>query len=423
MKEKLLHTPDGVRDIYGNERQKKMMIQDRLHHVLEQYGYHDIQTPAFEFFDIFNREKGSLASREMYKFFDRENNTLVLRPDITPSIARCVAKYYEDEDMPIRLCYQGNTFMNNSSYQGKLKETTQLGAELVNDDSSAADGEVIAMVVDCFMAAGLHDFQIEIGQVDFFKGLMEEAHIDEEVEETIRALIQNKNFFGLEDLIDELNLPSELRQVLLSFNEFYGGLEIIERAREFTKNKRALKALERLEKLNRVLLQYGITDHISYDLGMLDLYDYYTGIIFKGYTYNTGDALVKGGRYNNLLKQFGKNAPSIGFAVRVDELMMALARQKIDVPIEADATMILYKTAQQKTAIGLAGQYRRSGLNVELMRFSSKKELADYIEYGKRHQIGGILFFEHASTVKVINLSSGQVDEVNLSDFMKGLEA
>lgn len=127
MKNQLLHTPEGVRDIYNLECERKLVIQDKLHSLIRTYGYRDIQTPTFEFFDIFNKERGSVISKEMFKFIDREGNTLVLRPDITPSIARCAAKYYMDEKMPLRFCYMGNTFINNSSYQGRLKETTQLG--------------------------------------------------------------------------------------------------------------------------------------------------------------------------------------------------------------------------------------------------------------------------------------------------------
>jgi ATP phosphoribosyltransferase regulatory subunit len=154
MQDKLLQTPDGVRDTYGIECKKKRKITHKLHHVMESYSYHDIETPTFEFFDIFNRDKGSAPSNEMYKFFDRDNNTLVLRPDITPSIARCVAKYYKDEELPVRLCYTGNTYTNTRKLQGKLKEVTQIGAELINDDSSAADAEIIATVVDCFQELG-----------------------------------------------------------------------------------------------------------------------------------------------------------------------------------------------------------------------------------------------------------------------------
>ena len=147
MKRQLLHTPEGVRDIYNDECEKKMLLQDQLYHILRLHGYHPIQTPTFEFFDIFGREIGTTPSKDLYKFFDREGNTLVLRPDITPSIARCAAKYFGEEELPIRLCYMGNTFINNSSYQGRLKECTQLGAELLGDPSVDADAEMISMVI------------------------------------------------------------------------------------------------------------------------------------------------------------------------------------------------------------------------------------------------------------------------------------
>ena len=175
MKRQLLHTPEGVRDIYNDECEKKMLLQDQLYHILRLHGYHPIQTPTFEFFDIFGREIGTTPSKDLYKFFDREGNTLVLRPDITPSIARCAAKYFGEEELPIRLCYMGNTFINNSSYQGRLKECTQLGAELLGDPSVDADAEMISMVISCLKAAGLKEFQLSIGHADFFRGLMEAA--------------------------------------------------------------------------------------------------------------------------------------------------------------------------------------------------------------------------------------------------------
>ena len=161
MKKQLLHTPEGVRDIYNEECEKKLLLQSDLLGILKGYGYHPIQTPTFEFFDIFGKEIGTTPSKELYKFFDREGNTLVLRPDMTPSIARAAAKYFMDEDMPIRLCYMGNTFINNSSYQGRLKESTQLGAELIGDSTVDADAEILSMTVECLQKAGLKDFQLQ----------------------------------------------------------------------------------------------------------------------------------------------------------------------------------------------------------------------------------------------------------------------
>ena len=146
MTDQMLHTPDGVRDIYNGECKQKLLLQERLHDVLRQYGYRDIQTPTFEFFNIFGKEIGTTPSKDLYKFFDKDGSTLVLRPDFTPSIARSAAKYYTEDDMPVKLCYMGNTFINSNAYQGRLKETTQCGAELIGDGTVAADAEILAMV-------------------------------------------------------------------------------------------------------------------------------------------------------------------------------------------------------------------------------------------------------------------------------------
>lgn len=414
--EKLLHTPEGVRDIYDNECKKKLKVLKKMHHVLSLYSYNDIQTPTFEFFDIFNQDKGSAASNEMYKFFDRDNNTLVLRPDITPSIARCAAKYYADEELPIRLCYQGNTFFNTHNHQGKLKEITQLGAELLNDDSSAADAEVIATVIDCFLASGINEFQIEIGEVDFFKGILEEAHLDAKTGKEIRDFIHNRNFFGLESRIKELDLEEKIKKVLLSFDQLFGGLEMLEQAKTLVTNPVSKKAIERLEKVYKALSYSGYEQYISFDFSQLSRYEYYTGIVFRGYTYGTGDAVVKGGRYNNLLKQYGKDAPAIGFAFYIDDLMMAISRQKVEVLLDNSDNIILYEINQQCAAIRLANHLRKSDRKIELIRKSKKKDVADYITYGKKNHFSGMFLLTSDTTVDVYDFVSGEIGSALIED-------
>ena len=398
MKERLLHTPDGVRDIYGDEYKKRRKVMARLHQVLTLYNYHAIQTPTFEYFDIFGKDKGSAPSHEMYKFFDRDNNTLVLRPDITPSIARCVAKYYENEDLPIRLCYEGSTFINKISHQGKLCETTQLGGELVNDDSSAADAEILATVVDCFRAASIEDFQVEIGEVDFFKGIIEEAGLNEEDETVIRGFILNKNFFGLQEYVKHLSISDHMKELLTSFDQLFGGVEMLEKAKKLVQNHRSLTAIERLEKVYHALSFYHAESHIGFDLSMLSDYKYYTGIIFKGYTYGTGDAIVRGGRYNALLSQFGKDAPAIGFVFVVDELMNAIQRQNIHIPIEEEEIILLYPRADQQRAIEYGVELRKQGKKVELIRMSEKKTVEDYKEYAKKEHLETIIYMHDGTS-------------------------
>ena len=176
--EQKLHTPEGVRDIYNRECETKLTLQRKLGSVLHLYGYQDIQTPTFEFDDVFRKEIGSTSTKELYRFFDRDGNILALRPDITPSVARAAATLFEGEDFPIRLCYVGNTFINHSSYQGRLKENTQMGAELIGLDSVEADAEMIAMVVDGLKKTGLTEFQVNIGHIDFIQSLLEATGLD-----------------------------------------------------------------------------------------------------------------------------------------------------------------------------------------------------------------------------------------------------
>ena len=342
MSKQLLHTPEGVRDIYGKEYHRKQEVENRLHERIRLYGYQEIQTPTFEFFDVFSKEIGTTPSRELYKFFDKEGNTLVLRPDFTPSIARCAAKYFSEKKVPLRLSYVGNTFTNTSNLQGKLKESTQMGAELIGDPSVEADAEIISLVIKALLDTGLQRFQASIGEVEYFKGLCEEAGLDEETEMDLRACISGKNYFAAQELLQERKVVEPYHSRLLKVADMFGDMCSLTDARAMVSNERSLAAIERLEKLHKVLQVYGVADYISFDLGMLSKYKYYTGVIFKAYTYGVGDAIVKGGRYDHLLHQFGKESPAIGFCMVIDSILEALSRQKVVLPEPEPVRVITY---------------------------------------------------------------------------------
>lgn len=383
--QELLHTPGGVRDIYGAECANRLKIQEELHQVLVSYGFRDIQTPTFEYFDIFSKERGTVQSSAMFKFFDRGNNTLVLRPDITPAIARCVAKYHREEQLPVRLCYVGNTYVNTSPYKGKLQEVTQLGAELINDDTSDADGEMVALTIECLLKSGLKEFQLEIGHADFLRGLVEEAGVCEEEADTLLGLIESKNFFGVEELLDRLTVPGGVKEIFLKLPELLGDFtESRDFVQKRTKNERVWKALDRLEKLEHIVNVYGFSQYITIDLSMLSTYSYYTGVIFRAYTYGNGEALASGGRYDGLMSQFGKSASAIGTGIVLDQLMLALERQQLLEQEILGGTIVLYTTDVREKAHLLAAELRSQGKTVQLLRKSSRRELSEYQEYAGR---------------------------------------
>ena len=251
--EQKLHTPEGVRDIYSRECEIKLTLQKKLNQVLHLYGYRDIQTPTFEYYDVFREEIGSTSTQELYKFFDREGNILALRPDITPSVARAAATLFDTEDFPLRFCYVGNTFINHTSYRGKLKENTQFGAELIGLDSVEADAEMIAMVADALKKTGLEEFQISIGHVDFLQSILSAAELDEETVERIRELIGNRNFFGAEELLEEKDVKKEIKEAFAILPELMGTEDVLDKAQQFAISDKAKAAIERLRQINHLL--------------------------------------------------------------------------------------------------------------------------------------------------------------------------
>ena len=364
--QRIFHTPEGVRDIYNGECSQKRKVQEKIHRVFHRYGYEDIETPTFEYFEVFSREVGTIPSKELYKFFDREGNTLVLRPDFTPSVSRAYATYFSPDKEPVSLCYTGNTFINNSSYRGHLKETTQMGVERIGDESADADAELLAMTVECLLAAGLTEFQVSVGQVDYFKSLLKEAELDQEAEERLRTLISQKNSFGVEEFVAEQKIKDSLVKSFVEIPQMFGSEDVLKKARSLTNNACALEAVSRLEEIYEIMKNYGYEKYISFDFGMLSKYQYYTGIIFQAYTYGTGEPMIKGGRYNGLMKHFGKPAASIGFALEVDNLLLALSSQKLISEKEDKPEVIEYEPQNRAKAIKEAQKLRAEGRSVAL---------------------------------------------------------
>ncbi|MBR1670018.1 MAG: ATP phosphoribosyltransferase regulatory subunit [Butyrivibrio sp.] len=363
----LLHTPDGVRDIYGSECSDRLLVKNRIYSRMKSFGYRDIDTPTFEYFDVFAEEINASAAKELYKFFDKEGNTLVLRPDFTPSIARCASKVMLDDGESVRVVYQGKSFLNTSLLQGKLKENYSIGVELFNDDSVYTDAEMIALLVESLKAAGLSEFQVSIGDADYYKGICEEAGIDSETEELVREQILQKNYFAAESIMNERGISEKYSDLIVKVSEFIGSDDALIRATEQVTNSRSIKALERLKKLYMVLKEYKVEGYVSFDLSMLSNFNYYTGVIFAAYTYGVGDAIAKGGRYDSLLGKYGKNAPAIGFVIVLDDLMSALYRQNIDIEHEEDVLVLEYTEKTFPDMLSKAGELRSRGKKVSLI--------------------------------------------------------
>ncbi len=370
----LLHTPEGVRDIYGNEYDKKIAVEEKIHRVFSNRLYRDIQTPTFEYFDVFSSEIGTTSSKELYKFYDDEGNTLVLRPDFTPSVARCAANYFLEGDRPVRLTYQGNTFTNISSLQGKLREVTEMGVELLNDGSVAADAEMISLAVEVLKESGLKDFKICLGNAEYFRGICRQVGVSEATELMLRDLISVKNIYGAETYLAEQKLSAEDKKLLLSVTDFFGGKEVLDEALGIAKDRGSIMAVERLKELSEELIAKDLKQYISFDLGMLSKYNYYTGVIFKAYTFGIGNPIIKGGRYDHLLSYFGKDAPAIGFAIVIDDLLDAIKGQD-QAYAKNDKKYLTFALAKGRLASKTMELFEKMGITLEEMKDKDSRKL------------------------------------------------
>lgn len=357
----LLHTPEGVVDHYGQDAAEYDAVSAQILQVFRGFGYEKIQTPTFEFFDVFSREIGTIPSNELYKFTDKDGHTLVLRPDFTPSVARCAARYFKDETAPLRFCYSGSAFTNILSLQGKLRESTQTGCELINDGSVYADAEMIAMLILAFRNCGLDHFQITVGNVAYFRGLCEAAGLDEDTEEELREDLSGKNYYAAEALLSDSSVLPLYREQFLKAVDFMKNDEDLRAVQQSAPNQKAADALQRLIDLYRILKVYQVEQFVSFDLTLLSKYHYYTGIIFKAYTYGVGDVVATGGRYDTLLAHFGKDAAAVGFMIRQDTLLEALRAQKIPIPVAAAPEKVFWDEAHFAEALQKADEIRAKG--------------------------------------------------------------
>lgn len=393
MTNRMIHTPEGVRDIYGKELKDKLKITSLLHEVIHSYGYHDIETPTFEYFDVFANEVGPTPGKDLYKFFDNEGNTMALRPDFTPSIARCAAKYFVDESMPVRLCYEGKSFANKSDLQGKLKESTQMGVELIDSISSIdADAEMVCLVIEALKSIGLEDFQIAIGDIAYFKSICESINLSDDDFDTLKEYVEVRNYFGAREFLENHKVDDSIIDSLLEVSDI---TQVSELSAIKTKvnNDIAIKAIERLENIYEIIKSLGFEKYVSFDLGMINKYHYYSGIIFRAYTYGVGASIVKGGRYDNLISKFGKDSSAVGLVFLIDDIMTALKMQKLLPKDNNNEVYVVYSKENRQKAFSKMRELRENGIVASGFLIDENKTKEAYTEYAKKNNISDIQFF------------------------------
>ncbi|MFN7252565.1 MAG: ATP phosphoribosyltransferase regulatory subunit [Anaerobacillus sp.] len=369
----MFEKPIGMRDTLPQLYEAKNQIRQEMKAELKLWGYQSIETPTLEYYETVG-VASAILDQQLFKLLDQRGNTLVLRPDMTAPIARLAASSLKDVSVPLRLAYDTNVFRAQHDEGGRPAEFEQIGIELIGDETSSADAEVIALMIASMKKVGLTHFKIAIGHVGYVNALLIDIVGNEERANTLRRFLYEKNYVGFRQHVKSLSLSSIDKNRLLQLLNLRGDFSKLEEAKELVSNGEGKKALCELEKLWEVLDCYGITDFVKLDLNLVMHMSYYTGPVFEAYSDNLGTPIASGGRYDELLQKFNRPAPATGFGIRLDLLVQAIGIKAK----QTQVTCIIYSNERRKDAIELAQQKRQAGLSVILQDLSGVKDVDQF---------------------------------------------
>lgn len=372
-------TPEGTRDFLFEESDALRQIERSLTELFKEKGYKKVITPTIEFFDVFNRESAGTLPENLYSMTDAYGRLLIMRPDSTLPIARIAATRLKGAKLPIRLYYNQSVFSRQPKLTGKNDETSQSGIELIGAKGLRADLEVITTAIEALTACGAPDYKIEIGHAGFFRALCDDLKAGEETTSNINEYIESKNFVALNSVLDSLS-GNETADVIRNLPRMFGGLEVIEKAQSICKNEKAKVSLQYLQTIYERLSALGLKDKIIIDLSLVHRSNYYTGIVFRGYTEGSGITVLSGGRYDSLIKEFGEDLPATGFGVQTDALARAeLSRGNVKLQ-DAPKAIVFGADGFEVSALEYMKKLIKKGITCEN---SVNETFAEALEYAK----------------------------------------
>ena len=320
MKRYLKITPEGTKDFLFAECAAMDDVCGRIETVFAGRGFKRVITPGIEFYDVFSLPCSGIAQEDMFKTTDNKGRLMVVRPDSTLPIARMVATRLQHNLMPVRLYYKQAVYRNHPTLTGRRNENMQMGVELLGVKGIRADLEILTTAVETLRAVAT-DFRVELGHAEVFDALSDELPIDDSYKEKIRLTIEGKNYSALNNLLDRL-APCRAVSAIRSLPSLFGGEEVFEQARAICSGTKAADALDYLHTVYSSLRSLGLGDKLIIDLGLVQRNDYYTGMVFTGYISGIGDAVLSGGRYDELLSEFDMPMGAAGFALDTDAVTL-----------------------------------------------------------------------------------------------------
>jgi len=358
--------PHGVQDRFLAEAARRRRAEEVVRECFARWGYQEVIPPTFEFYENLSIGASAELKEAMYRFLDQKGRTLALRADFTPQMARMAATKLFDQPMPLRCSYVGSLFRYEEPQAGRKREFTQAGIELIGADTAEADAEVVALSIAALEALELRSFQVNLGQMAFFRYLT--RGLPEETLVAVREAIDHKNQARLLEALDQAGLTGNRARLLKRLPALIGGSDVVEEALDLCAGVResagTSAALERLSEVYRLLQAYGVADRVILDLSEVRGMDYYTGITFRGVAPGLGWPVLSGGRYDDLIARFGRPLAAIGFGIGIERALLIQSHQ--GAPVPSPAPHLLVHSCDHAACLALLRRLREKGCRVEL---------------------------------------------------------
>ena len=417
-----IQKPRGTRDFLFKEMKERKYVENTLRRIFEIYGYSEIKTPIFEELSLFTTKSGEGIKEQIYHFQDKGGRNLALRPELTAPVARLYLNELQKSPKPIKMYYFGSCFRYERPQAGRFRQFWQLGCELIGGKSPGSEAEIIAMAAHCIEELGIEDCEIHIGNLGILRSILADEGVFGEKQAQVMGLIDKRDVEGLKSLLEELQIGSKARNILLKLIDMVGHREILADVEELIKdNSNAYEALKELEELLKSLEAFGFSDYII-NLGIARGLDYYTGTVFEIYVHGLGaQKQISGGGTYNLIEIFGgEKVESTGFAFGFDRVMEALKKQKAEIPVAktVDVFVAPIKEDTRLKAFEIAQKLRKVGVStdVDLTGRKLKKVLSHADSLGTSYVVlvGARDLEEGKVTVK--NMKTGTQEMFDVAD-------
>ena len=322
-------TPSGFRDILPTEAVARERITDKVRQCFSSHGYLPVETPMLE--NKAALERGGRVPESPFQLFDGDGSLLVMRPDITLAIARMVAGRMGEATLPLRLRYNAPVVREESTLSGQPRQFTQLGVELVGGEGVEAEAEVIALLAEVLRSLDVPAWRIVCGSVTPFTALLDVCAPNDEFRARVLSLVHESDLVGLDEYVRASGIDSAAAHALTRLPRLAGDERVIDELDDLLDEAGVDQEQRGVLELRALVADLGdlsAKDALFFDFSVMNSFDYYTGVIFKGYAEGITAAIASGGRYDAVLESFGlKGVAACGFMLSLERLQEILGEQ------------------------------------------------------------------------------------------------